>query len=149
MSRRHIYRGRSRTGIARCTAGRIWRSVLPKSRQLQRERLLKSLGNACDRRSAKMATEEGDEDHDVETDVVEGADSLLVDEAGPCGSNEAGMLLSILRDMFEDKPSRKQTEKQRKTSRSRRERRQKPLLEKKTAEEKRRKWLKEPSTKEN
>ena len=96
-----------------------------------------------------MATEEGDEDHDVETDVVEGADSLLVDEAGPCGSNEAGMLLSILRDMFEDKPSRKQTEKQRKTSRSRRERRQKPLLEKKTAEEKRRKWLKEPSTKEN
>ena len=149
MSRRHIYRGRSRTGIARCTAGRIWRSVLPKSRQLQRERLLKSLGNACDRRSAEMATEEGDEDRDVETDVVEGADSLLVDEAGPCVSNEAGMLLSILRDMFEDKPSRKKTEKQRKTSRSRRERRQKPLLEKKTAEEKRRKWLKEPSTKEN
>ena len=110
---------------------------------------------ACDRLSAEMATEEGDdnaqvkEDHDVETDVVEGADSLLVDEAGPCGSNEAGMLLSILRDMFEDKPSRKQTEKQRKTSRSRRERRQKPLLEKKTAEEKRRNWLKEPSTKEN
>ena len=110
---------------------------------------------ACDRLSAEMATEEGDdnaqvkEDHDVETDVVEGADSLLVDEAGPCGSNEAGMLLSILRDMFEDKPSRKQTEKQRKTSRSRRERRQKPLLEKKNAEEKRRKWLKEPSTKEN
>ena len=110
---------------------------------------------ACDRLSAEMATEEVDdnaevkEDHDVETDVVEGADSLLVDEAGPCGSNEAGMLLSILRDMFEDKPSRKQTEKQRKTSRSRRERRQKPLLEKKTAEEKRRKWLKEPSTKEN
>ena len=110
---------------------------------------------ACDRLSAKMATEEGDdnaevkEDHGVETDVVEGADSLLVDEAGPGGSNEAGMLLSILRDMFEDKPSRKKTEKQRKTSRSRRERRQKPLLEKKTAEEKRRKWLKEPSTKEN
>ena len=110
---------------------------------------------ACDRLSAEMATEEVDdnaevkEDHDVETDVVEGADSLLVDEAGPCGSNEAGMLLSILRDMFEDKPSRKQTEKQRKTSRSRRERRQKPLLEKKNAEEKRRKWLKEPSTKEN
>ena len=45
MSRRHICRGRSRTGIARCTAGRIWRSVLPKSRQHQRERLLKSLGN--------------------------------------------------------------------------------------------------------
>ena len=109
----------------------------------------------CDRLSAEMATEEVDdnaevkEDHDVETDVVEGADSLLVDEAGPCGSNEAGMLLSILRDMFQDKPSRKQTEKQRKTSRCRRERRQKPLLEKKTAEEKRRKWLKEPSTKEN
>ena len=110
---------------------------------------------ACDRLSAEMATEEVDdnaevkEDHDVETDVVEGADSLLVDEAGSCGSNEAGMLLSILRDLFEDKPSRKQTEKQRKTSRSRRERRQKPLLEKKNAEEKRRKWLKEPSTKEN
>ena len=102
MSRRHIYRGRSRTGIARCTAGRIWRSVLPKSRQLQRERLLKSLGNACDRRSAEMATEEGDdntevkEDDDVETDVVEGADSPPVDEAGPCGSNEAEMLLSVV-----------------------------------------------------
>ena len=75
---------------------------------------------ACDRVSAEMATEEGDdnaevkEDDDVETDVVEGADSPLVDEAGPCGSNEAEMLLSILRDMFEDKPSRKQTKKTKK-----------------------------------
>ena len=65
---------------------------------------------ACDRLSAEMETEEGDdnaevkEDDDVETDVVEGADSLLVDEAGLGGSNEAEMLLSILRDVFEDKP---------------------------------------------
>ena len=49
-----------------------------------------------------MATEEGDdntevkEDDDVETDVVEGADSPLVDEVGPCGSNEAEMLLSVV-----------------------------------------------------
>ena len=65
---------------------------------------------ACDRLFAEMETEEGDdnaevkEDDDVETDVVEGADSLLVDEAGLGGSNEAEMLLSILRDVFEDKP---------------------------------------------
>ena len=56
----------------------------------------------CDRVSAEMATEEGDdntevkEDDDVETDVIEGADSPLVDEAGPCGSNEAEMLLSVV-----------------------------------------------------
>ena len=56
----------------------------------------------CDRVSAEMATEEGDdntevkEDDDVETDVVEGADSPLVDEVGPCGSNEAEMLLSVV-----------------------------------------------------
>jgi len=83
---------------------------------------------ASDRVSAEMATEEGDdnaeveEDEDVETAVVEGANSPLV-EAEPCGSNEAEMLFSVLRGMFEDKPSRKQTEEQRKTSRSRRERR--------------------------
>jgi len=77
---------------------------------------------ACDRVSAEVATEEGDdnaevkEDDDVETDVVEGADSPLVDEAGPCGSNEAEMLLSTLRDMFEDKPSRKQTKNKEKPS---------------------------------
>ena len=63
---------------------------------------------ACDRVSAEMATEEGDdntevkEDDDVETDVVEGADSPLVDEARPCGSNEAEMLLSVVwRQIFE------------------------------------------------
>ena len=56
----------------------------------------------CDRVSAEMATEEGDdntevkEDDDMETDVVEGADSPLVDEVGPCGSNEAEMLLSVV-----------------------------------------------------
>ena len=56
-----------------------------------------------------MATEEGDdntevkEDDDVETDVVEGADSPLVDEVGPCGSNEAEMLLSVVwRQIFEE-----------------------------------------------
>ena len=45
---------------------------------------------ACDRVSAEMATEEGDEvkeDKEVEANVVEGADSPLdVDEAVPCGS---------------------------------------------------------------
>ena len=57
---------------------------------------------ACDRFSADMATKEGDdntevkEDDDVETDLVEGAASPLVDEAGPCGSNEAEMLLSVV-----------------------------------------------------
>ena len=44
----------------------------------------------CDRVSAEMATEEGDEvneDEEVEANVVEGADSPLdVDEAVPCGS---------------------------------------------------------------
>ena len=70
---------------------------------------------ACDRVSAEMATEESDnnaevkDDDDVETDVVEWADSPLEDEAGPCGSNEAEMLIAycVLRGMFEDKPSRK------------------------------------------
>ena len=75
---------------------------------------------ACDRVSAEMATEEGDEvkvDEEVEDDVVNGADSPLVDGAGPCGSNEAEMLFNVLRDMFEEETDRKQ----RKTLRSRRE----------------------------
>ena len=43
------------------------------------------------------------EDDDVQTDVVEGADSPLVDEAGPCGSNEAEVLLSVVwRQIFEE-----------------------------------------------
>ena len=45
---------------------------------------------ACNRVSAEMATEEGDEvkeDEEVEANVVEGADSSLdIDEAVPCGS---------------------------------------------------------------
>ena len=45
---------------------------------------------ACNRVSAEMATEEGDEvkeDEEVEANVVEGADSPLdIDEAVPCGS---------------------------------------------------------------
>ena len=45
---------------------------------------------ACNRVSAEMATEEGDEvkeDEEVEANVVEGADSPLdIDEALPCGS---------------------------------------------------------------
>ena len=55
-----------------------------------------------------MATEEGNdnakvkEDVDVETYVVEGADSPFIDEVGPCGSNEAKMPLSILQGMYKD-----------------------------------------------
>ena len=69
-----------------------------------------------------MATKEGDnnaevkEDDYVATDLLEGASSPLVEEAGPYGSNEAKTLRSVLRGMFEDKLLRKQTQK---TSRSR------------------------------
>ena len=54
---------------------------------------------ACDRVSTEMATQEGDEekeDEEVEADVVEGADSPLVDGAGLCGSNEAKTLFIVL-----------------------------------------------------
>ena len=105
---------------------------------------------ACDRVSIGIATEEGKynaevkEDKDVETGVVEGADSPLIDKVGPCGPNESEMLLSILQGMFEDKPSRKQTEKEGKTSLSRPEWRRTTRRE-----EKRRKWLTQPSMKKN
>ena len=72
---------------------------------------------ACDRVSAEMLNEEGNDnakakdDNNMETDIVEGADSPLVDEVGLCGSNEAEMLLRVLRGMFEDKPLRKQKQK--------------------------------------
>ena len=74
-----------------------------------------------------METEEGEEvkeDEEVEFDVVEGADSPLVDDVGSCGINEAAMLFSVVRGMW-TKPSKKQTEtkNKEKTSRSHRERR--------------------------
>lgn len=46
----------------------------------------------------------------METYVVEGADSPFVDEVGPCGSNEAKVLLSVLQGMYKDKPLRKETQ---------------------------------------
>ena len=54
---------------------------------------------ACERVTAEMETEEGDEvkeDEEVEFHVVEGADSPLIDDAGPCGSNGAEMLSCVL-----------------------------------------------------
>ena len=68
---------------------------------------------ACDRAFAEMETEEGDEvkeDEEVEFDVVEGADSPLVYNVGPCGSNKGAMLFIVLRGMW-TKPSKKRTEK--------------------------------------
>ena len=65
---------------------------------------------ACDRVSTEMRTEEGNDnaeakdDNNMETDVVAGADSPLVDEVGLCGSNKAEILLRVLWGMFEDKP---------------------------------------------
>lgn len=64
---------------------------------------------ACDKVIVEMATKEGDnnaevkEDDYVETGLLEGAGSPLVEEAGPYGSNEAETLRSVLRGMFEDK----------------------------------------------
>ena len=81
---------------------------------------LKAWEMACDRVSAEMETEEGDEvkeDEKVEVDVVEGADSPIVDRAGPCRSNEAEKLFIALRGMFEEETDRKT----KKTSWSRRE----------------------------
>ena len=74
--------------------------------------------------SAEIETEKGDEvkeDEEVEFDVVDGADSSLGDDAGPDGSSEAEMLFTVLRGMW-TKPSKKQTEKPRKSSRNRRQR---------------------------
>ena len=74
--------------------------------------------------SAETKTEEGykvKEDEEVEFDVVEGADSSLGDDAGPDGSSEAEMLFTVLRGMW-TKPSKKQTEKTKKSSRNRRQR---------------------------
>ena len=74
--------------------------------------------------SAEIETKEGDEvkeDEEVEFDVVEGADSSLGDDAGPDGSSEAEMLFTVLRGMW-TKPSKKQTEKTKKSSRNQRQR---------------------------
>ena len=57
----------------------------------------------------------------MEFDVVEGADSSLRDDAGPDGSSEAEMLFTVLRGM-RTKPSKKQTEKTKKSSQNRRQR---------------------------
>ena len=64
---------------------------------------------ACDRVSAEMETEEGDEVKEDEkvADVVEGADSPIVDRAGPCRSKEAEKLFITLRGMFEEETDRK------------------------------------------
>ena len=57
---------------------------------------------ACDRVSTEMQTEKGNDnaeakdDNNMETDVVAGADSPLVDEVGLCGSNKAEILLRVL-----------------------------------------------------
>ena len=91
---------------------------------------------AFDRPSAEMETEEGDEvkeDEEVEFDVVEGADSPLVDDVVPCGSNEAAVLFIVLRGMW-TKPSKKRTEKTKKKLREVDENREEPLVEKKNAE---------------
>ena len=83
-----------------------------------------------------METEEGDEvkeDEEVEFDVVEGADSPLVYNVGPCGSNKGAMLFIVLRGMW-TKPSKKRTEKTKKKLREVDENREEPLVEKKNAE---------------
>ena len=97
---------------------------------------------ACDRASAEMETEEGDEvkeDEEVEFDIVEGADSPLVDDVVPCGSNEAAMLFIVLRGMW-TKPSKKRTEKTRKKLREVDENKEEPLVEKKNAEKLKKNW---------
>ena len=92
---------------------------------------------ACDRVSAEMETEEGDEvkeDEEVEFDEVEGADSPLVDDVGLCGSKEAAMLFSVLRGM-RTKPSKRRTEKTKKKLCGVDENREEPLVEKKKRRE--------------
>ena len=77
-----------------------------------------------------METEEGDEvkeDEEVEFDIVEGADSPLVDDVVPCGSNEAARHVN---QTFEE-TDRKNKEK---TSRSRREQRRTARREEKRRE---------------
>ena len=81
----------------------------------------------------------------MEFDVVEGADSSLGDDAGPDGSSEAEMLFTVLRGMW-TKPSKKQTENQRKV-REIDDNGDEPLEETKKHRGKRRKWPPEPSTK--
>ena len=49
----------------------------------------------------------------MEADVVEGADSPLVDGAGPCGSKEAETLFIVLGGMLEEETDKKNEEKQR------------------------------------
>ena len=57
----------------------------------------------------------------MEFDVVEGADSSLADDVRPDGSSEAEMLFTVLRGMW-TKPSKKHTEKTKKSSRNRQQR---------------------------
>ena len=79
----------------------------------------------------------------MEADVVEGADSPLVDGAGPCGSKEAETLFIILRGMLEE-----ETDKKTKKNSGVDENGEEAIVEKENAEEKRRKWLTETSTRE-
>ena len=46
----------------------------------------------------------------MEADVVEGADSPLVDGAGPCGSKETETLFIVLRGMLEEETDKKKNE---------------------------------------
>ena len=71
-----------------------------------------------------------------------GADSSLADDAGPDGSSEAEMLFTVLRGMW-TKPSKKQTENTKKSSRNRQQRWRTARRE----EKRRRKWRTEPSMK--
>ena len=79
----------------------------------------------------------------MKADVVEGADSPLVDGAGPCGSKEAETLFIVLRGMLEE-------ETQKKTKKNGRvdENGEEPIVEKENAEEKLRQWLTETCTRE-
>ena len=74
----------------------------------------------------------------MEADVVEGADSPLVDGAGPCGSKEAETLFIILRGMLEE-----ETDKKTKKNSGVDENGEEAIVEKENAEEKRRKWQKQ------
>ena len=73
----------------------------------------------------------------MEADVVEGADSPLVDGAGPCGSKEAETLFIVLRGMLEEETDKKKTKKNSGVD----ENGEEAIVEKENAEEKRRKWL--------
>ena len=80
----------------------------------------------------------------MEADVVEGADSPLVDGAGPCGSKETETLFIVLRGMLEEETDKKKTKKNSGVD----ENGEEAIVEKENAEEKRRKWLTETSTRE-